>query len=205
MAKSNEIRVLLARTGETEWERAGRLAGAADVPMTEGGRDTARRAADALTDVHLSAIFCGPDEASQVTAHELARTTGGKVRVVQELGEIDLGLWEGLRETELEEKCPRAHRQWIEDPASVHVPEGETVDDARARIMQGLARSLDKSGNGAVGVVLRPIALGLVTCELTGTPTTSLWSIIKSGPLTQWRTVQREAIRKPRIKARAGA
>lgn len=208
MAKSNEIRVLLVRTGETEWERAGRLAGATDVPLTDEGRAAARRAADGLGDAHLSAILCGPDEASQVTAQELARVTGAKVRVVESLGEINLGLWEGLLASELEEKCPRAYRQWIEDPASVQVPEGENLDQARSRILESLSRSLGKASNGSgggVGVVLRPVALALVACEWTGTPTKDLWSIIRTGPATQWRTVQRERFRPARARARAGA
>lgn len=203
MAKSNEIRVLLVRTGETEWEKAGRLAGATDVPLSEAGRDAVRRTAESLADARLSTIYCGPDEASQVTAQELARVTGGKVRIVEELGEINLGLWEGLLASELEEKCPTAYRQWMEDPASVLVPEGENLEDARARIMESLARALDRAGNGAVGVVLRPVAMALVACELTGTPTRSLWSMMRTGPATQWRTIHRETIRAARGRARA--
>jgi probable phosphoglycerate mutase len=205
MAKSNEIRVLLVRTGETEWERAGRMAGATDVPLSENGRAAVRREAEALTDVRLSTIYCGPDEASQVTAHELARATGGKVRVISELGEINLGLWEGLLASELEEKCPRAYRQWMDDPASVLVPEGENLDEARTRIVDTLFRLLDKFGNGAAGIVLRPVALALVICELTGTPTRNLWSIIRTGPATQWRIVFRDALRQSRARVRAGA
>lgn len=205
MAKTNEIRVLLVRTGETEWERAGRLAGATDVPMSNQGHDAVRKAAQGLTDVKLSTIYCGPDEASQVTAREMAQVTGGKIRIIEELGEINLGLWEGLLASELEEKCPRAYRQWMEEPASVQVPEGENLEEARARIIESLSRTLDRFGNGAAGVVLRPVALALVVCELTGTPTRNIWSIIKTGPATQWRTVQRDAIRESRAKVRAGA
>lgn len=207
MGKSTEIRVLLVRTGQTLWEQAGRIAGSSDVPLSEAGHQSARNAAAELGDARLSTIYCGPDEASLVTAQELAKPTGAKIKTVDDLGEVHLGLWEGILQSELEEKCPRAYRQWMEDPAGVQVPEGESLDDARARLMEALCRTLDKArtDNGATGVVLRPVALALVACELTGAPTRNLWSMIKTGPPLQWRTFQRGMLRQTRQSVRQQA
>src|SRR5690349_826181 len=98
MAKSNEIRVLLLRTGQTAWDEAGRICGATDVPLTSDGLEAARQQAASLTGEHVSTILCGPDEASVATAQELAKTIGGKIKPVDGLGEVNLGLWEGLLE-----------------------------------------------------------------------------------------------------------
>jgi probable phosphoglycerate mutase len=204
MSKSNEIRVLLVRTGQTEWDRAGRMCGCTDVPLSQAGQLEAETQAAVLTDVKLSAVLCGPDEASQATALALAKATGGKIKVVEELGEVSLGLWEGRLETELEEVCPRLYRQWVEDPASVQAPEGETLEEARDRILEGLSRALNRSKSGAVGVVLRPLAHALVRCELSGTPIRGVWSMMKTGLPMQWRTVERDAFRRPSERARAG-
>jgi broad specificity phosphatase PhoE len=204
MAKSNEIRVLLLRTGQTAWDQAGRLCGATDVPLSSDGLETAKQQAASLTGEQVSTILCGPDEASMATAQELAKSIGGKVKPVEGLGEVNLGLWEGLLESELEEKCPRLYRQWVEDPASVQVPEGEGLQEARDRIVEVLNRALAKTRNGAVGVVLRPLAHALVGCEFAGTSCRSVWSMMKTGPSMQWRTVAREALRRSGDKARAG-
>jgi probable phosphoglycerate mutase len=201
MAKSDEIRVLLVRTGQTEWECAGRVCGAADVPLSPAGEAEARSSVESLTEAHLSTVFCGPDEASMATAKALAEKTGAKVRTVDELGEVSLGLWEGKLESELEETCPRLYRQWIEDPASVHAPEGETLEEARERLVETLGRALARSRNGAVGVVLRPLAHALVGCELSGTPIRGVWSMMKSGGPLQWQTIPRDSLKKPRAKA----
>jgi broad specificity phosphatase PhoE len=207
MGKSNEIRVLLVRTGQTQWEQAGRIAGSSDVPLSPEGQESARQAAIELGEVRLGTIFCGTDEASNATAQELAKATGAKVKPIDALDEVHLGLWEGLRESELEEKCPKAYRQWIEDPAAVQVPEGESMEDARGRIMDGLCRVLDKAktDNGATGVVLRPVALALVGCELSGAPTRNLWSMMKTGPALQWRTFQRGMLKQTRQMVRQQA
>lgn len=208
MGRSNEIRVLLIRTGQTLWEKAGRIAGSSDVPLSDEGLQGARQAATEVSDVRLGTIFCSPDEASVATAQEIARTTGAKVKPVEAFGEVHLGLWEGLLESELEDKCPTVYRQWVEDPAPVQVPEGESIEEARDRIMEGLCRTLEKvrTDNGATGVVLRPIALALVGCELSGAPTRNLWSMMKTGPMLQWKTFERGTLKQTlaRQQARAG-
>jgi broad specificity phosphatase PhoE len=206
MGKSNEIRVLFVRTGETEWEGAGRMAGATDVPLSSVGRDALRGLASQMADVHLSTIFCGPDEASIATAEELARITGGKVKTLEDLAEVSLGLWEGMLNRDLEEKCPRAYRQWLDDPSLVQVPEGENLDEARARLVDTLGRALEKVrwGNGAVGVVLRPLAMSLISCALADAPTGSLWTMMNAGAAPEWRTLGRGTLRQGSMQARAG-
>lgn len=204
MAKSDEIRVLLLRTGQTEWDQAGRLCGATDVPLSGPGRQTAIDHAAGVAGTELSTVFCAPDEASMATAAEIAKATGAKVKAVEGLAEVSLGLWEGLLETELEDKCPRLYRQWVEDPASVQVPQGEGLEEARERIVEHLTRALARSRNGAVGVVLRPVAHALVGCEFAGTPSKNVWSMMKTGPTVQWRTIPRISLRQPRPKARTG-
>jgi broad specificity phosphatase PhoE len=206
MGNANEIRVVFVRTGETEWESAGRMVGATDVPLSAAGHETIRGLASQMSDVHLGAIFCSPDEASVATAEELARVTGGKVKTLDDLGEVNLGLWEGMLNKDLEEKCPRAYRQWLDDPSLVQVPEGESLDEARARLVQTLGRALEKVrwGNGAVGVVLRPLAMSLIGCALADVPSGSVWTMKNAGLAVEWRTLGRGALRQSGMQARAG-
>jgi broad specificity phosphatase PhoE len=208
MAKTTDIRVLFVRTGETEWERAGRIAGSTDVPLTAAGWERLNEAFKELDGARLSSVLCAPDEASQAVARELAKVCGAKVKVVEDLAEFHLGLWEGMLKSELQEKCPRAFRQWIDDPAAVQVPEGEGVEDAQNRLMDALSRNLGRvrgGEGGAVGVVLRPMALGLVGCALTGVPTRNIWSMMECGPILEWRTVDRGNLRAATVRTGVGA
>jgi phosphoserine phosphatase len=203
MGKSKEIRVLLFRTGETEWERAGRIAGAADVPLSLAGFEAVRKAVEGLNGTRVAVVYCGPDEASQATARELAQHAAAKVKVVDELGEIHLGLWEGLLQSELEGKCPRTYRQWIDNPGVVRAPEGESLDEAQSRIMRALGRSLKsaKTDNGAIAFVLRPVAMALVGCAVgdaaaccgagAGGETRNVWSMVETRPMIEWHTLPR--------------
>jgi broad specificity phosphatase PhoE len=208
MAKSNEIRVLLMRTGETEWEQAGRIAGSSDVPLSQSGLAAVKDAAGRLRaeGARISTVICGPDEASQATARELAVAEGAKVKVVEGLGEMNLGLWEGRLAYELEQACPTAYRQWLQDPSAVRAPEGETMDEAQDRILEALCKAVDKArpDHGAIAFVLRPVALGLVRCALGGVPASGLWSMM-NGEIAQWKTIQKGLLRRSFERARLGA
>jgi len=208
MAKTTDIRVLFVRTGETEWERTGRIAGSSDVPLTATGWERLNESFRELQGTKLASVLCAPDEASQAVARELAKLTGAKVKVVEDLAEVHLGLWEGMLKAELQEKCPKAFRQWMEEPAAVQVPEGEGLEDAQSRLMESLSRNLSRirgGESGAVGVVLRPMALGLIGCSLTGVPTRNIWSMIECGPTLEWRTIDRSNLKAATVRAGVGA
>ncbi len=212
MAKSEQIRVVLVRSGRTPWDDAGRIGGSSDLPLSPKGRATVLTEAGALTGAQVSVVVCSPDEASLESARILAKSVAGpdgdepRVRPVEELGNVCLGLWEGRTSSELEEKCPRTYRQWREAPTAVVVPEGETLEEAQDRITKALTRFLERAdGDGCVAIVLRPLAMALVRCWLDARDLDGVWSIVEDQEPTQWRTIPRELLRKRAERTRAGA
>lgn len=208
MAKSEQVRVVFIRSGRTEWDEAGRLAGSTDLPLSNGGRTEVSSAAEALRGSRLASILCGPDEASRETARLVAEALSAepKVRPVDDLSEICLGLWEGKLDSQLENTSPKAHRQWKEDPGTLVIPEGETFEEAQARIVKALAKAMEKNnGDGATGVVLRPIALGLTRCWLDGADIKSVWSMLDDANGPFWRTIRRDLFRQDQRRTRATA
>lgn len=198
MAKRSEIELLLVRSGRTDWEDQGRVQGHADLPLTESGRGALVANLNHLLGVSdglaLTAVVTAPDEASRETARLLAERTGAKVRVSDNLGALNLGLWEGLPDEQLTERYARSYRAWREDPASVNPPEGEAFVVGQVRVLTALARSLEKA-TGPLGVVLRPLEYGLVRAVIAGEPTSKLWRLVEDGPLTERVTVDPASIR----------
>lgn len=208
MAKSEQVRVVFIRSGRTEWDEAGRLAGSTDLPLNNGGRAEVAAAAEALRGTRLASIVCGPDEASRESARMVAQALSAepRIRAVDDLSEICLGLWEGKLATQLESTTPKAYRQWREDPGTLVIPEGETFEEAQARIVKALAKAFEKSnGDGATGVVLRPIALGLTRCWLDGADIKSVWSMMDDAIGPFWRTIRRDLFRQDQRRTRATA
>ncbi|HED53274.1 MAG TPA: histidine phosphatase family protein [Phycisphaerales bacterium] len=206
MAKPEQINVMLIRSGASEWDRCGRLVGQADLPICKSSRNEVDESSAMLNGAELRVILHAADQCSTATASAYAQVTGAKTKVVEELADVDLGLWEGLRTEELEEKFPKAYREWRDNPANVIVPEGETLVGAGARITGGLAKALDKlrAPDPGVGVVLRPMAYGLVRCWLTGRPISELWKAM-DGPAAEWHEVTRSQLRQAREESRVGS
>lgn len=197
MAKTSQPRpILFVRAGATAWDEAGRLGGACDLPLCPTGEAQVRTALEQIEGQAIAAVISGPDEASVSTAKLFAESAGVKAKVFDGLHELDLGLWQGLLPTELEDKCPTAYRQWKDDPEAVSAPEGESVAEAQERIIGALAKALDRvSENGRpVVVILKPMALALVRCWLDGHPLARVWDVVEESCGTQWREVPRSLL-----------
>ena len=69
------MRVLLARHGQTDWNAAGRIQGASDVPLNENGREQARKLASKLaaSGGRLGAIYSSPLKRALETAGIIGR------------------------------------------------------------------------------------------------------------------------------------
>lgn len=118
-------RLLLVRHGETTATEAGRFAGASDVPLSDAGRDQARRLSARLAPERLAAVYTSPLVRCVDTARTLAEPHGLPVERRDDLREIDHGRWEGLRRDEVKARFAEEYAAWVEDPFSF-APEGGT-------------------------------------------------------------------------------
>ncbi|MEL6330367.1 MAG: histidine phosphatase family protein [Planctomycetota bacterium] len=194
MPKATDFRVLLVRSGETDWDLVGRLAGSTDLPLCDEGRRSVEDAAGALGDVAPRVILTAPDAASLETAEALSAATKAKVRKIDAFADIDMGLWEGLLSADLEERYPSAYRRWLEDPSTVSAPEGESFIEVEIRVMERFARAmekLDKSERPAAAVVLRPFIYGVVRSRLLGDSPASVHRLAWDGASAEWHQIDR--------------
>ncbi len=205
MGKTEIYNVVLIRCGETEWDRAHRIVGRVDLPLAPASADGLTGSVGSLDGTQLSAVLHGPDQCLIATAEAVSRVTGGKLKRVPELMDVGMGLWEGLRTQELEEKFPSAYRQWRERPASVSVPEGEPMREATDRLIGALGRALDKlrHPDPGVGVVLRPMSFSLVLAWLTGEDVSAV-TVPEGGAAHEWCEVSRARLREAREGAGVG-
>lgn len=198
MGKNPSTRVCVVRSGQTEWDHSGRLQGGTDVPLCQNALPELKASITELEGARLGAIHCGPDEASIETAHLLAQTTGGTVTVVDDLAEMNLGLWEGMLVCEMTIRFPRACKAWMDDPSLINPPGGETLLEAQERVTGAVCRILERSRSGAsVALVLRPIVLGMVRCWLGEEPTCNIWCEARESQWSRWFDVQPRVLSRP--------
>ena len=115
--------LLLARHGETDWNRELRIQGSSDIGLNELGRRQAQYLAQELTDVELDAIYSSDLSRAQATAAAVAATHDLEVNLDPRLRERSFGSWEGLTREDIS-AFPAGSRH-----------DGETDDEVRVRVL----------------------------------------------------------------------
>jgi len=128
--------ILLARHGETDWNRDGRFQGHADRPLNEAGREQARTLAEALVGESLAAVYTSPLRRAAETAEIVAAPHGLQPEPVESLREVDVGSWEGLTRADLERRYPEQFRRWLGHEQGWE--DGETYEEMGRRVVAAL-------------------------------------------------------------------
>jgi broad specificity phosphatase PhoE len=103
-AEPSPTRLVLARHGETDWSRTGRHTGRTDIPLTDVGREQARRLGGILAGRPFTRVFSSPLSRARETA-QLAGF-GDRVELDDELREWDYGVYEGRTRADIAAEIP---------------------------------------------------------------------------------------------------
>jgi probable phosphoglycerate mutase len=180
--------VYLIRHGETEWTLSGQHTGTTDIPLTENGRNAARRLDAVLGDEDFSLVLTSPLQRARETC-ELAGL-GDRAEIDRDLMEWDYGEYEGLRSEEIE----RARPGWM---VFTHgAPGGERPEDVGVRADRLIARVRAARGRVALfghGHLFRVLVarwIGLPATHgahfLLDTSTLSVLSYYRDAPALKW-------------------
>jgi broad specificity phosphatase PhoE len=125
---------LLARHGETEWNRQGRMQGRDDSPLTSRGYAHARDLAEFVSTLGIGGILASPIGRAQKTAEIVAGWIGCGVELREELEEIDFGKCSGLTPAESHQAFPGLEEARRRDRWRHRWPGGESYADALIRL-----------------------------------------------------------------------
>ena len=128
--------ILLARHGETDWNREGRFQGQADPPLNRTGRAQAVDLSVALMAEQLAAVYSSPLRRALETAEVLAASHGLEPVPVDDLREVDVGSWSGLTRAEVEERFPAQFARWLDYGQGWE--DGETYEEMGRRAVDAL-------------------------------------------------------------------
>ncbi len=104
--------LLVARHGETDWNRERRWLGQTDRPLTDLGREQAHGLGRQLERVAVDAAYASDLSRALNTARIALTGRGIGVTPVRDLRERSLGSWEGLLDAEIPTRFPEAYASW---------------------------------------------------------------------------------------------
>jgi len=160
------FKILLVRPGITEYDQQGRIQGTLDIPLCEDGRRQVAEMIDQLRAQPVAAIYTGPSQCAEQTAAALAEALDVKVKTLDQLENLNHGLWQGMLVNDVKAKQPKVYRQWQEQPETVCPPQGETVAAAEERLTAVLAKLKKKHKSPGLVAIVAPEPLASVLCHL---------------------------------------
>jgi broad specificity phosphatase PhoE len=128
--------ILLARHGETDWNREGRFQGWADPPLNATGRAQAVDLSVALMAEDLAAVYSSPLRRAYETAEVVAASRGLEPVTLEALREVDVGSWSGLTRQEIERRFPDQYARWQDYGQGW--ADGETYEAMAERVVRAV-------------------------------------------------------------------
>jgi broad specificity phosphatase PhoE len=150
----SSVRLLLVRHGETVWNQENRWQGQADVPLSEAGRDQARRLARRLLAEGraVRAIYTSDLSRAFHTAEILGEALG--IPPAPDVGwrEMNIGAWSGLTTAEV---IARHADEWERLRAGEDLPRGggETFAQFQERIIRSVKYLVKKHAGEQIMIV----------------------------------------------------
>lgn len=129
-------RIIALRHGETAWNVDTRIQGTLDIELNETGRWQARRAAQALANEEIDAVYSSDLLRAWETACTIANATGKQAQPVQTLRERGFGIFEGKTFVEIEAAWPEQTQRWRQRDPLWRPEGGESLQELRQRIEQ---------------------------------------------------------------------
>jgi len=179
------MKIILARHGETPWNAEGRYQGKMDIPLSAIGERQAMNLGERLRGVEITRAVASPLSRAALTARlALESHRAAQLTLDPDLKEIDHGEWEGLLSSEIRERDPERLRAWREEPVTVQMPGGESLQQVLDRSWPALARACEGLGpDDTLLVVAHDAVNRVLLCRILGLPLARLWAF-RQAPTT---------------------
>ena len=122
--------LIFVRHGRTEMNDLACFSGRTDCELTDEGFRQAVEVKSLLQGLSFDGVYVSPLKRTVQTAEVFNK----EYKLDDRLLEMDFGVFEGLRYTEIEKKYPDTLQSWNEDYQNYRIPGGESLEDVFDRV-----------------------------------------------------------------------
>lgn len=166
----------ITRHGETEWNVEKRMQGRKNSNLTETGMLQAKQLGERMKDMEIDVIFSSPSGRAMHTAQLIKGDRDIPIVADEHLYEIDMGVWEGHTQVELQEKYSKEFDLFWNAPHQYETKSGESFYDARIRVLKGLEYILKKHEGESVLIVSHAITSLLMMGHFEQRSIENIWN-----------------------------
>lgn len=169
------MEIYLVRHAETEWNKEERLQGWSDSPLSDYGRQTAKKLAHKLESIPFNMAYSSDLGRARESVEILVGQRHIPIEYTKDLRELCLGPWEGKTFQEVKIQEPEKMKRYFESP-QLHELEGyENYHDLQKRIKSFLGR-LKESSYQHVLIVGHGVSVQCIINEILQIDLKDFWS-----------------------------
>lgn len=168
-------RLILIRHGETDCNLKRVYCGASDPFLNDRGIWQSKRLAARLKDTAIDKVYSSDLKRAYETAGIVFKNV--RLEKLKDFREMDFGVFQGLRYEEVMEKYPYLYVKWVDNPAGVNIPGGESLEVLRERVIGGLTSVFSRHRGSTVAVVSHGGPIRIILCDALGFGLEKFWEI----------------------------
>ena len=168
-------RLYLTRHGETEWNLEGRMQGSNNSNLTSKGIEQAIRLGKWLENTHFDAVYSSSSGRAIQTAELIVRQRDLPIVPVDELKEMNFGIWEGQTFDDIREKYNEQYQCFWNTPHLLKDFPGETFEECKTRVVSAITKIVNQNEDKDILVVAHALALKVILSYFENTPLDKLF------------------------------
>jgi len=170
------MHLYVVRHGETEQSQEEIFRGKKDISLNKVGKEQAARIGSFFTDKDIDRILSSPLTRAMDTAYCISGVINVPTEAVEELVDMNFGIWEGRTLKEVKSLYPQEFEIWTKSPQRLSLKNGESLTVVRKRVAKTFKKLLSKEQSNIVLVTHRVICKLIILCFLN-LPSSHFWDI----------------------------
>lgn len=168
-------RLYLTRHGQTQWNIEGRMQGSKDSPLTELGINQAILLGKWLKDTHIDVVYTSSSERAHHTSKLIIGDREIRIIPMDELKEMNFGLWEGMTFEVIEEQYGELFNSFWNTPHLLEDFHGESFKDFRVRVVGAINKIIADNEGKDILVVAHAVVIKMLMSHFENTPLEKLF------------------------------
>lgn len=147
-----------------------RLTGRHDYEITEEGKKYIKKMEEALQNIKFESAYSSTSGRTIKTIQNLANKNGIKIKQLEELCEMDFGIYDGMKWEDLNKINPKIHKMHIKTNEIIGIPNQETTQETAERMYNILLKIAKNNLGKNVLVCSHGVAIEAFLRKITNKP-----------------------------------